>query len=68
MSKPPPVRKAIAALRAGRAVRIDGPDGVTVAAVETASPELLDLLDPARKARLLISGERVAALSLANRR
>ena len=68
MSKSPPVRKAIAALRAGRAVRIEGPDGVTVAAVETASPELLDLLDPDRKARLLISGERAAALALANLR
>jgi GTP cyclohydrolase II len=68
LSKPPPVRKAIAALRAGRAVRIDGPGGVTVAAVETATPELLDLLDPDRKARLMISGERAAALSLANLR
>jgi GTP cyclohydrolase II len=34
--------------------------------VETATSELLDLVDPNRKAGLLISGERAAALSLAN--
>ena len=39
-----------------------------MAAVETATPELLDLLDPGAKAPLLISGERAAALSLANER
>jgi GTP cyclohydrolase II len=61
-----PVRKAIAALRAGRPVRIEGDGPITVAAVETATPELLAILDPGRKATLLISGERAAALSLAN--
>src|SRR6478735_4778516 len=60
------MRRAIAALRAGRAVRIDGPDPVAVAAVETVTAELLDLIDPERRARLLISGQRAAALSLAN--
>ena len=60
------MRRAIAALRAGRPVRIDGPEPVAVVAVETATPELLELIDPQRKARLLISGERAAALSLAN--
>jgi GTP cyclohydrolase II len=62
------VSRAIAALRAGRPVRIDDARGLTVAAVETATPELLDLLDPSGTAQLLISGERAAALSLANAR
>jgi GTP cyclohydrolase II len=60
------MRQAIAALRAGRPVRIDGPQPVVVIAVETATPELLDLVDPKHAGRLLISGERAAALSLAN--
>ena len=47
---------------------VDGSEPVAVLAVETATPELLDLLDPDRKARLLINGERAAALSLANLR
>jgi GTP cyclohydrolase II len=58
--------RAIAALRAGRPVRIEGPEPVAVLAVETATPELLELVDAKREARLLISGERAAALSLAN--
>jgi len=62
----PSFRKAIAALRGGRPVRIDGAAPIAVAAVETATPELLDLIDPDRTAKLLISGERAAALSLAN--
>ena len=62
------VRTAIAALRAGRPLRIDGPCPTGVLAVETASPELLDLLDPDHVAKLLISGERAAALNLANER
>ena len=62
------VRTAIAALRAGRPIRIDGPCPTAVLAVETASEELLDLLDPDHEARLLISGERAAALNLANER
>jgi GTP cyclohydrolase II len=49
-------------------LRIDGPKPIAIAAVETASPELLDLLDPNRQAPLLISGERAAALKLANER
>jgi GTP cyclohydrolase II len=62
------VRSAVASLRAGRPVRIDGPVPTTVLAVETATQELLDLLDPERRAKLLISGERAAALNLANER
>ena len=60
------VRRAIAALKAGRAVTIAG--SVSVVAVETASEELLQLLDPDGKAQLLLSGARAAALSLANDR
>src|SRR5439155_25145016 len=64
----PPIRRAIAALRAGRPVRIEGAEPIAIVAVETATPELLQLLDPEHKAKLLISGERAAALSLANLR
>ena len=63
-----PLRTAIATLRAGRPVRIDGPVAAAFLAVETATQELLDLLDPQRSARLLISGARAAALNLANER
>ena len=68
MSDRQPIRRAIAALRAGRAVRIDGERPIDILAVETATPELLDILDPGSKAQLLISGERAAALALANLR
>jgi GTP cyclohydrolase II len=60
--------RAIAALRAGRAVTVEGGEPLTVLAVETATPALLELLDPDGKAPLLLSGERAAALSLANMR
>ena len=40
----------------------------TVVSVETATAELLELVDPEARAPLLISGERAAALSLANLR
>ena len=49
-------------------MRIDAERPLTVASVETAGPEMLALLDPESKARLLISGWRAAALSLADRR
>ena len=62
------VQGGIAALRAGRPLRIDGPCPTAVLSVETAGQELLDLLDPDQQARLLISGERAAALKLANER
>jgi GTP cyclohydrolase II len=55
-------------LRSGRPVRIEGDRGLTVAAVETTTKELLDLRDPDHKARLMISGNRAAALKLANER
>jgi GTP cyclohydrolase II len=59
---------AIAMLRSGRPVRIVDNEELTVAAVETTTPELLDLRDPRRRARLMISGTRAAALKLANER
>ena len=62
------VRAAIALLRAGRPVRIEGPVPAAVLAVETGTQELLDLVDPEHRARLVISGERAAALNLANER
>jgi GTP cyclohydrolase II len=68
LSQAPAIRNAIAALRAGRAVRIDGDQTLTVIAVETGTPELLQMLDSEAQAALLISGERAAALSLANLR
>ena len=46
-------------------MRIEGPVPTAVLAVETATPELLELIDPERKAKLMISGERAAALNLA---
>jgi len=62
------VRTGIALLRAGRPVRIDGPVPTAVLSVETATADLLGVLDPDRKAKLMISGERAAALNLANER
>jgi GTP cyclohydrolase II len=62
------IRRAIAALRGGRPVAIHGEPPIAVLAVETATSELLAILDPKNKAPLLISGERAAALSLANLR
>jgi GTP cyclohydrolase II len=49
-------------------VRIDGPIPTAILAVETATQELLDALDPEHRAKLMISGERAAALHLANER
>ena len=68
MSSAGPVEQAIATLRSGRPIRIDGPQPIAVAAVETTTADLLALLDPDQRAPLLISGERAAALSLANTR
>lgn len=62
------LRKAIAALREGRPVRIDGDASAGFLSVETGAQEALQLLDPQWKARLLISGQRAAALHLANER
>ena len=59
---------AIAALRAGRPVRIAGTQDFSAAAVETTTQELLDARDPEHRARLIISGNRAAALKLANER
>jgi GTP cyclohydrolase II len=59
------LERAIAALRAGRPVRVGG---VTILSVETGTQPMLDLLDPDKRAPLLISGQRAQALSLSNER
>lgn len=64
----PDLRPALAALKTGRAVRIEAERSLAVASVETAGPEILELLDPRSEAPLLISGWRAAALALANMR
>ena len=68
MSAAADIRRAIAALRGGRPLRIDGASNMTVLAVETATSEMLALIDQDSKARLLLSGGRAAALSLTNDR
>ncbi|MFL6736189.1 MAG: GTP cyclohydrolase II [Sphingomonas sp.] len=61
-------RVAVAMLRSGRPVRITGSEELTIAAVETTTQELLDIRDPGHRAKLMISGQRAAALKLANER
>ena len=63
MSEAPPIERAIAALRAGRPVRVGE---TAVLSVETGSQVLLDLLDPHQRAPMLISAQRAYALGLAN--
>ena len=65
MNHTSPIERAIAALKAGRPVRIGSE---TVLAVETASEAMLELVDPQGCAPLLISGPRAMALGLANER
>ena len=62
------LRRAIAALKTGRPVRIEGDGHITVLSVETADAETLATFDAERCAPLLITGWRAAALSLANMR
>lgn len=68
MSRSGAAERAIAALRTGRVVRIEGAEPLAFISIETATPELLALLDPESKAPLLLSGRRAAALSLSNER
>jgi GTP cyclohydrolase II len=58
-----PLERAIAALRAGRPVRIGR---LAVLSVETGTQAMLDLLDPEGQAPLLLSGHRAMALGLGN--
>jgi GTP cyclohydrolase II len=62
------VERAIAALKTGRPVRIKGSGAMSVLSVETGTAEVLQLLDPENTAKLLLSGQRAAALNLANLR
>ncbi|WP_395621911.1 GTP cyclohydrolase II [Sphingomonas daechungensis] len=68
MSREHAVERAIAALRTGRAVTIEGDEPLSFVSIETVTPEVLAILDPSAKASLLLSGRRAAALSLANER
>ena len=63
MSEAAPLERAIAALRGGRPV---GFGTLTILALETATPSLLDMLDPGSESNLLLSGARGAALGLGN--
>ena len=63
-----PVQRAVAALRGGRPVTIDGGEPLCLLAVETGTRAMLDLLDPDGGAELLLSGARAAALGLGNAR
>ena len=65
MSGPTGIERAIAALRAGRPVRVGG---TTLLSIETASAAMVELLDPDGAAPVLLSGQRAAALGLGNAR
>lgn len=62
------IERAIAALKTGRPVRVGDSPPLSVLSVEATTADVLDLLDPERSASLLLSGQRAAALSLANLR
>src|SRR5688500_5847233 len=66
LTNPSSVERAIAALRSGRAVTVEGSEAIAILAVESATPAMLELADPHAKADLLVSGARAAALSLTN--
>jgi GTP cyclohydrolase II len=68
LSRDSATQTAIAMLRSGRPLRLAGERGLTIAAVETTTEQLLDLRDPEHRAKLVISGNRGAALKLANER
>jgi len=63
VNETPPIERAIAALRTGRPVAIGK---IVVLSVETGSQAMLDLVDPAGQAPLLLSGHRAMALGLGN--
>ncbi len=65
MSQRPPIERAIAALRAGRAVAVGS---TTILSIETGTQAMLDLLDPKRCAPMLLSAPRAKALGLGNER
>ena len=63
MSEGSSLDRAIAALRAGRTVRVGGS---CVLSVETGTQAMVDLVDPEGRAPLLLSGPRAMALGLGN--
>ncbi|HXG82263.1 MAG TPA: GTP cyclohydrolase II [Sphingomicrobium sp.] len=60
-----PIERAVAALRAGRPVRVGD---IAIISVETGGQAMLELLDPDGRAPLLLSGHRAMALGLGNER
>jgi GTP cyclohydrolase II len=68
LSRSGAVERAIAALRTGRPVRIEAAEPLTILSIETATPQVLELVDANALAPLLLSGLRATALSLANER
>ena len=62
------LERAIAALKTGRPVEIADSPPLTVLSVETATADVLSLLDSRATAKLLLSGQRAVALSLGNLR
>jgi GTP cyclohydrolase II len=65
VSEPAAIERAIAALRAGRPIAVGK---TAILSVETGTPAMLDLLDPNRRAPMLISAQRAMALGLGNER
>ena len=63
MSELPALERAIAALRAGRPVKVGT---VNILSVETGSQAMLELVDPRGSAPMLLSGPRAMALGLGN--
>ena len=63
MSEVPALERAIAALRAGRPVKVGS---ATVLSVEAGSQAMLELLDPEGCAPMLLSGPRAMVLGLGN--
>lgn len=60
------IESAIAALKTGRPVEVGDSTPLMVLSVETATAAMLSLLDLGAEAQLVLSGQRAAALSLAN--
>ena len=63
MTEASPIERAIAALKAGRPVRIGE---IAILSAETGSQAMLDLLDPEGQAPLVLSGPRAMTLGLGN--
>src|SRR5690242_13312265 len=63
LTEPQALDRAIAALRAGRTVKVGE---IAILSVETGTQAMLDIVDPNGSAPLLLSGPRAMALGLGN--